>query len=566
MLKTAIKKFTALYLRISREDNSRDESFSIQNQRDLLKSIAKKMKLTNIKVYIDDGVTGTKLDRKEFTQMCEDIENGLIDTVMVKDMSRLSRDKSQANDLVEKFFPLHDVRFISISEGIDSDDGENEFLGFITLMNEWYARDISKKRKATNIVKDNNKISLSHPYYGYKKNDDGTKWVIDEEVAGNVKRIFQMTLDGLGTEEIAVIFTNERILSPVEYKRKNGFSIGGTRTNADKCFWGSSTIAKILSTQEYCGDVINHKTYQKSFKLKERYDNPNKSIHENVHEAIIDRETWQLVQEKRNKKKRNKKAKDGTRNMFCGLLVCEECGKNLHSHFNQRNHSIQYFDCSNYKNNRGSCATTHYIRTDFLEQVVLHEVSRMARFAKWHEHDFAKLVKEHDEQENADGHKQKQKELRELKARDNTLDSLFNRMYEDNIAGKIDDDRFAKMSKQYTTEQTEIAEKIKVITSELEQAESQAMTIETFRSRVVKYTQAKKVTEKMLHDLIDKIEVWHKRKVDGRWKQQIKIHYNCIGAFSIPESIISNDAITMNMRKGVYLSYDAASKKFTAIA
>ena len=556
MSKTASKEFTALYLRISREDNSRNESFSISNQRELLKEFARRRKLTNIKYYIDDGVSGTMLDRKEFTQMCKDIENGMIHTVIVKDLSRLSRDKSQANDLVEKFFPLHDVRFISVSDGIDSDEGEDEFLGFRTAMNEMYAKDISKKRKATNEVKDINKISLSQPFYGYMKHEDGSqRWVIDEDVAGNVKRIFQLTLEGKGTTDIAIIFTNERILSPTAYKQSKGMLSGGRRTKADPCFWSSSTIAKMLETQEYCGDVINHKTFKKNFKLKERYDNPEKSIHTDVHEAIIDRETWQRVQEIRNKKKRNKKAKDGTRNMFSGLLVCEECGKNLH--FVRRNERIQCFSCSNYKHNRGSCETTHEIRIDFLEQVVLHEVHRMANFAKYHEQAFAKLVKEHDEQEDADVHKQKQKELQQLQARDSTLDGLFNRMYEDNASGKIDDDRFAKMSKRYTDEQTEIAEKIRIITNEIEQSETQAMTVESFRTRVSKYTRAKKVTEKMLHELIDKIEVWHKRKVDGKWKQQIKIYYHCIGAFDIPKEIVPPHVVTIQLRKNVTVTYEA---------
>ena len=228
------KKVTALYLRISREDSSRDESCSIQNQKKLLTDVAKKMKLSNVKCYIDDGVTGTKLDRKEFTRMLEDIEKGLVAIVLVKDLSRLSRDNSQANDLVQKFFPTHDVRFLSVAECIDSDNGEDEFLGFRTLMNEWHARDISKKRKLANLSKGNEGTPLSPPPFGYMLDPDNPKrWVLDPEASEVMKRIFAMTLDGKGTEQIAAALSEDKILTPIQYWKGKGINRSGRIVDRD---------------------------------------------------------------------------------------------------------------------------------------------------------------------------------------------------------------------------------------------------------------------------------------------------------------------------------------------
>ena len=548
------KKITALYLRISREDSNTDESYSIVNQKKLLTDIAKKMKLANIKSYIDDGVTGTKLDRKHFTVMLTDIEKGLVSTVIVKDLSRLSRDKSQANDLIEKFFPHHDIRFISVSEGIDSENGEDEFLGFRTLMNEWYSRDISKKRKLTNVVKDNAKEPLSLPPYGYMKDPDGKGWVVDPEAADIVRRIFDMTLNGKGTEQIAAALSADKVLSPMFYWRSKGLNRGGKVSDRVPYHWNSSTVVKILSMQEYCGDIINLKTYAKSFKLKKRYDNENKSVHRDMHQPLIDRAAWERIQEKRNNKTRKRKANDGEKNMFSGLLVCADCGKNLWYHFNQKNHDITYFNCSNYKGNRGTCNDTHYIRVDFLENVVLQEIRRLTRFASQHETEFAALVMGYSRQTGNDQRQRKQKELYALTARDRELDRILSKCYEDNISGKLNDERFTRLDKQYTLEQKELAEKIKAISTELDKQETKSMTADMFISTVRKYTRAKMLTERLLTEIIERIEVHQSEKVDGVHRQRITIYYNCVGAIEIPATL-SLPEISMQTRKGVTVAY-----------
>ena len=374
-------------------------------------------------VIVDDGITGMKLDRKEFTRMLEDIEKGLVGCVLIKDLSRLSRDKSQANDLVEKFFPLHDVRLICVSEGTDSDEGEDEFLGFRTLMNEMYARDISKKRKLTNQVKGNEGVPLSPPPYGYMLDPDNPKrWVLDPVASEVVKRIFDMTLSGKGTEQIAAALSEDMILTPIHYWKSKGINRSGRIVDREPHKWNSSTVVKMLTMQEYCGDVINFKTYSKNFKLKKRFPTAeeNKAIFKGVHEAIVDRTAWERIQEKRGKV-RKRKTLDGDKNMFSGLLVCADCGKNLWFHFNQGNHDIKYFNCSNYKGNRGTCLSTHYIRVDFLEQVILQEIRRLTKFASKHEGEFAKLVMGHSKQADTSQRERKQKELYALRGRDKEL-------------------------------------------------------------------------------------------------------------------------------------------------
>ena len=548
-------KITALYLRISREDSSRDESYSITNQNKLLTYMAKQLNLTNLRTYIDDGVSGTKLDREQFMEMCKDIENGLVGVVMVKDLSRLSRDKSQANDLVEQFFPLHDIRFISVSDGTDSNDGEDEFLGFRTLMNESYARDISKKRKLTNVVKNNAKEPLSLPPYGYIKDPNSKGWIIDEDAAEVVKRIFQLSLDGYGVEKIARILSDDEILIPKYYWKSKGINRSGKNSDGtDPCRWFASTVSSILSMQEYCGDIINHKTYSKTFKLKKRFDNPNKSIHKDVHEPIIERAVWELINARRKDKKRKRPSKDGIKNMFSGLLSCADCGSNLWLNKNSGNPNIIFFYCSNHTSHRGTCEDRHYIRVDFLEEVVLHELGRLSKFAKKNEKLFAEVIMGQAEQENSELLQKKQKEIYALNARNRELDKLFNRMYEDNVNGKIDDNRFATMSKQFTEEQSEIVEKVQTIESELSKQESKISNISTFLSVVRNYTRAKKLNERMLNELIERIEVFQAEKIDGVTYQRLRIHYHCIGAIEIPEEF-STANITFPTRKGVEVQY-----------
>ena len=534
-----------LYERLSRDDNMDGESYSIGNQKKLLIKVAKEKGYTNLVHFFDDGISGVTMDRPGFADMIQQLEQGKAAAVFVKDLSRLGRNYIEVGRLTEEFFPNHDIRLVAVSDNIDTDEGENELAPIRNLFNEWYARDISKKRRISNKIKGNAGEPMGQPPYGYIKDPENPKrWIVDEEAARVVRRIYRMTLEGVGTEQIAAKLEEDGILTPRAYWHSKGINRPGKVKDLPPTHWNSSSVIKMLSVQEYCGDILNFKTYSKSYKNKKRLEN--------------DRENWAIfkdVHEKRGKM-RKRQAKDGERSMFSGLLVCADCGSNLHFHFNQGNPEIKYFNCSNYKGNRGTCGSTHYVRVDFLEQVVLGEIRRLTKYAGLYEDDFLKEVIGHSRQAEETERRLKEKELKSLLARDDELDGLFERIYEDNVSGKLSDDRFAKMSRRYEDEQKELAEKIKKLRSEIEKQNSRSMTTDMFIGLVRKYTRARKLTPRMLNELIEKIEVFNAEKIDGVWEQQLRIHYNCVGEMNIPnEPALSIPAVTVNTRKGVFVSY-----------
>ena len=547
-----------LYERLSRDDNLEGESYSIGNQKKLLTKVAKEKGYTNLVHFMDDGISGVTMDRPGFVDMIRQLEEGRAAAVFVKDLSRLGRNYIEVGRLTEEFFPEHDIRLVAVSDNIDTAEGENEMAPIRNLFNEWYARDISKKRRISNKIKGNAGEPMGQPPYGYMKDPDNPKhWIVDAEAAQVVKRIYSMTLDGLGTEQIAAQLEKDGILTPRAYWLQKGVKRPGKGKQLPPTRWNSSTITKILSLQEYCGDILNFKTYSKSYKNKKRIDNDRENwvVFKDVHEPIIDRAVWEQVQQKRGTRRR-RRTNDGEKNMFSGLLVCADCGNNLHYHFNQGNPEIKYFNCSNYKGNRGTCTSTHYVRVDFLEQVVLGEIKRLTKFASHYEDDFVKAVMGSSQQSVALDRKLKEKELAALQARDEELDGLFERIYEDNVSGKLSDDRFAKMSRRYEEEQKEVSEKIKTLRSEIDKLSSKAATADMFISTVRKYTRTKALTPRMLNELIDRIEVYQAEKIDGEWVQHLTIHYNCVGAIFIPEVFpLPVPEVSVNTRKGVVVNY-----------
>ena len=327
-----------------------------------------------------------------------------------------------------------------------------------------------------------------------------------------MRRVYSMTLEGFGTEQIAAQLEKDDVLTPRAYWLTKGIKRPGKGKQQPPTKWNSSTITKILSLQEYCGDILNFKTFSKSYKNKKRIDNDRENwvVFQDVHEAIIERAVYEQVQQKRGKI-RKRRTNNGEHNMFSGLLVCADCGSNLHFHFNQGNPEIKYFNCSNYKGNRGTCTSTHYVRVDFLEEVVLGEIRRLTKFAS---------------------------------------------LYEDNVSGKLSDDRFAKMSRRYEDEQKELAEKIKKLRSEIEKQSSRSMTTDMFIGLVRKYTRAGKLTPRMLNELVEKIEVFNAEKIDGVWEQRLRIHYNCVGTIEIPTVLpLPIPEVSVNTRKGVVVNY-----------
>jgi len=549
----------ALYCRLSRDDNMDSESNSIQNQRKILQKAAKDKGYTDTVFFVDDGITGTTMKRPGFQKMLTAIEAGYISAVFVKDLSRLGRNYIEVGKLTEEFFPLHDIRLVAVSDGVDSDEGEDDFTPFKNIMNEYYAKDISKKRRIVNKMKGNAGVPLSPPPYGYIKNpDDPRFWVVEPEAAEVVRRIYCMALEGYGLAEIADRLAADGVVNPTYYWRSRGTSRGGSKSTVEPTKWGHTTVKKILTLQEYCGDVINFKSYSKSYKMKKRIENPeeNRAIFLNVHEAIIDRQTWEKVQALQKGTRRKKPTVTQEPSVFSGLLKCPECGGNLNFHFNQNNHDIKFFSCQNHNSGYRKCSKTHYIRLDFLEQVVLYEVKRLACFASEYENDFIKAMIGRSAKVAENTALRKQRELDTLTARDRELDMLFERLYEDNVAGKIDDARFAKMSKRYEQEQGENAKKIKALRLELKKDESKRMDIDDFLETVRRYTDATTITKRMVAELIDHIEVYHAEKQDGVTNQRVVIYYNCIGAFDVPDRRKIPEAdIIMETRKGVALSY-----------
>ena len=547
-----------LYERLSRDDNMDGESYSIGNQKKLLTKVAKEKGYTNLVHFLDDGISGVTMDRPGFADMIQQLEQGKAAAVFVKDLSRLGRNYIEVGRLTEEFFPNHDIRLVAVSDNIDTDEGENELAPIRNLFNEWYARDISKKRRISNKIKGNAGEPMGQPPYGYIKDPENPKrWIVDEEAAQIVRRIYRMTLEGVGTEQIAAKLEEDGVLTPRAYWHSKGINRPGKVKDLPPTHWNSSSVIKMLSVQEYCGDILNFKTYSKSYKNKKRLENDreNWAIFKDVHEPIIERAVFEQVQQKRGKM-RKRQAKDGERSMFSGLLVCADCGSNLHFHFNQGNPEIKYFNCSNYKGNRGTCGSTHYVRVDFLEQVVLGEIRRLTKYAGLYEDDFLKEVIGHSRQAEETERRLKEKELKSLLARDDELDGLFERIYEDNVSGKLSDDRFAKMSRRYEEEQKELSEKIKKLRSEIEKQSSRATSTDMFVSIVRKYTRARKLTPRMLNELVEKIEVYNAEKIDGEWVQRLRIHYNCVGEMNIPnEPALPIPAVTVNTRKGVFVSY-----------
>lgn len=562
--KCARDRTAFIYVRLSRDDELEGESYSISNQKKLLTKVAKDKGYTNIVVFCDDGISGVTMNRPEFNKMIEQIQLGKAAAVFIKDLSRLGRNYIEVGRLTEEFFPEHNIRLVSVSDNLDTEEGESELTPIKNLFNEWYARDISKKRRISNKIKGGSGIPLSPPPYGYIKDPENSqRWIVDEEAAYVVRRIFDMSYSGMGTFQIAVTLSDEKILTPAEYAIKKGIKKAGGnagKTATDPYRWGQSTVGKILATQEYCGDVINFKTYSISYKNKKRHANDPENIlvFKEVHEPIIDRTIFETIQLRRGKT-RKRTMSNGEKNMFSGLLVCSDCGRNLHYHLNNRN--IRYFSCPGYnQGKRKDCFSTHYVRVDFLEQVVLAEIRRLTRFACKYEDQFVRVVSDFSKQamqSQIDAH---QSEVRSLMARDKELDRIFERLYEDNLSGKITDERFQRMSVNYDNEQKDLRERLTRLNNILEELNCKTSSTEKFVEAVRKYTRVKKLTARMVTELIEHIEVHHTEKIDGVKTQKLVIYYNCIGSIEIPDDVPIPEAdITMRTRKGVEVTYVPAA-------
>lgn len=557
-------QIAALYVRLSRDDNLDGDSYSIVNQKKLLIEVANGKGYEYVLIFCDDGISGVTMNRPGFKLLLQAVEMEIVSAVFVKDLSRLGRNYIEVGRLTEETFPDHDIRLVAVSDNLDTDEGDSELTPFKNLFNEWYARDISKKRRLSNKIKGSSGEPLSKPPYGYMKDLENSKrWIIDETASRIVQRIYGMYLDGCGIEQIASKLESEQVLAPNAYAAQKGQKVSGKKNTRSPYAWKHSTISKILSLREYCGDVINFKTYSKSYKNKTRHKNAveNQMIFESVHTPVIDRETWERAQQKRGNVRNTRKPSTGEHNMFSGLLVCSTCGTNLGFHFNQVNHDITYFNCQNYNNRGSTCDSTHYIRADFLEQVVMNDIARITAFTKHYEDEFIQILTDSSVKENQRQVSEMEHELKTLNARNAELDVLFERIYEDSVSGKITEERFAKMSRKYEEEQVEISKKVAVLRKEIGAQNQRNGTAREFLEIVKRYTRIQKLTPQILREFVDKIIVHHRERIDGVDVQKVEIIYNCVGAIEIPDmKKVPPQEIVLQTRKGVALSYSKSQK------
>lgn len=554
-----------LYTRLSRDDGTDSESNSIANQKRLLSQKAKELGFTNVKFYVDDGYTGTNFNRPGFQELLDDIEMGYVTAVIVKDLSRLGRDYVSVGYYTDNYFPEHNIRFIAVNDMVDSDEGENEIAPFKNIMNEMYARDISRKIRSSNKIRGNLGEPLAQPPYGYMKSPENKKkWIVDPDASQVVKSIFRMCIEGKGNEAIAHVLQVNKVFIPMAYWHSKGLNRGGKQMPADPYRWSKTTVRKILTQQEYCGDVINFKTYSKNFKNKKRLMNAeeNWKIFKDVHEPIIEREVFELVQENLLKvKRRAPKPENAKKHIFSGLIRCGDCGSNMRYHTNTTNKEIHYFSCGNYiKDTRGNCPTRHYIRSDALEQIVLLELKNLADFLKYDEERLALILERKSNKYLYEETRYLEGELQKALVRQQKVSNLYEKLYEDNAEGKVTDEWFTHMSYKYEMERTELKWKISELRKKLSSTQETTKGKEIFLNAVRSFMEMETLTAPLAKELIDHIDVYEAEGKGKNKTQRIVIYYRFVGYIELPDKIpIVNDT-----RQGVAVNYISGALSETA--
>lgn len=533
------EEMTALYCRLSQDDKQEGDSNSIINQKKILKRYATEHGYNSCVYFVDDGYSGTNFNRPNFQKMITGIEAGRIQRVIVKDMSRLGRDYLQVGMYTEIMFPNLDVHFIAVNDGVDSHMGDNEFTPFRNIINEWYAKDTSKKIRAVKKAKGIAGEHIgSHAPYGYSKNPDNLKeWIVDEEAAEVVREIFRLCVNGNGPTRIAHILTERKILCPTYYALEKGEK-PRTVLPPNKYLWSATVVAHILERLDYLGHTVNFKTHIKSYKNRKKIANsPDQwKIFENTHEAIIDRETFEIVQKIRSGKRRPTRM--GELPMFSGLLYCADCGSKMTFHRRADEPAEKHnFVCGNYRHNSKECSM-HYIRNVTVEQIVLENLKEVTRYVSDYEGEFVKMVMDTDMRQKNKELAQKKKRTMEIQTRIAELDKIFRRIYEDNISGKLLDDRFMKLSEGYEVEQLDLQKELAFLQEGLQNDEKQNVNVKQFLTTVRKYINITELTSEIVHEFIDQILVHAPDKSSGRRLQEIEIIYNHIGIFDHSKVIL----------------------------
>ena len=539
-------KITALYCRLSQDDMLQGESNSITNQKAILKKFAEDNGFSNSVFYVDDGVSGTTFERDGFKSMMADVVTGNVGTVITKDLSRLGRDYLKTGEYIEIIFPDYDVRYIAINDGVDTLKSENELMAFKNIFNDWYARDTSKKIRAVFKAKGQSGKPLSLPIYGYKKSEaDKNMWLVDDEAAEVVRRIFKLCIEGYGLVQIARILTQEGIPTPTAYALSQGRDNG--HKNAKLHRWSGKTISHILDRPEYIGHTVNFRTHKKSYKNKKTVRNPQEEwlIFENTHEPIVTQQEFDLVQELRKNKRHPTKHEEV--NPFSGMVYCADCGKKMYlCRATSLTADQEHLKCSTYSSDKDACSA-HFIRTVVLNEIVLNELNKLLVRVKEHEDEFVQAAMDNSVQKQSSELAKAKKALKQAEKRIIELDRLFTRLYEDNVSGKISDERFAVMSEGYENEQKILKASVTDLTAYIETAEQKSADVTTFISVVQKYERITELTPEIMHELIEKIVVHAPDKSSGHRTQQIDIYYR----FDVAVSTAVADSMKYDKKRKV---------------
>ena len=536
---------TALYARLSQEDALDGESNSIANQKKILMKYATDNGFPNPTFFIDDGVSGVTFDRPGWNEMIRLAEAGKVRTVIVKDMSRMGRDYLKVGYYTESFFAERDIRYIAINDGVDSDKGDNDFTPFRNLFNDFYARDTSKKIRAVMRAKGNAGEHLcTNPPYGYMKDPtDKKRWIVDEEAAEIVKRIFDLCIAGKGPMQIAKLLTSERVYTvKAHYAQRDGKPLPENPYQ-----WSPKSVAGILERPEYIGCTVNFKTYSKSHKLKKRLHNvpENQRIFPNTQPAIIDEQVFARVQELRENKRRPAKQAE-RQGLFSGLLYCADCGSKLHF-ATGKNMTPQQdcYRCSRYKSNTGDC-TMHFIREETLKRFVLQRIFDVTALFFDDAMAFEEAARKQRFQESEKEARKRRREIAQAEKRIAELDRIFKRIYEDDISGTISHERFLKLSADYEAEQKELTEQVRAWRQAVETFEQDQADFASFAAIVRKYVGIRELTPTIVNEFVKKIIVHAPDKSSGHRRQKIELVWNFIGEVNLP----GDDQTVELQRKG----------------
>ena len=535
----ATEKITALYCRLSQEDANEGDSNSITNQKDILLRYAKEHRFPNPTFFVDDGYSGTNYDRPGFQQMLSEIEAGKVVVVLTKALSRLGRNSSLTGLYINFTFPKYSVRYIAINDHFDTIDPnstDNDVAGIKNWFNEFFAKDTSRKIRAVQKAKGERGVPLTtNVPFGYRKDpEDRTKWIVDEAAALVVKRIFKLCMEGRGPMQIAKLLQAETVLNPTSYKRREGIKSPSPET-ADPYHWNTNTVVHILERREYTGCTVNFKTYTNSIWDKKQRETPieKQAVFYNTHPAIIEQEVFDKVQQIR--KQRHRRTKTGKSSLFSGMVYCADCGAKMRycttNYFEKRQ---DHFVCANYRSNTGSCSA-HFIRAVVLEELVWMHMKAVIFYVTRYEKHFRAVMEQRLRMSSEEAIRGYKTQLAQAERRLAELDRLFIRIYEDNVSGRITDERFSLMSKTYEDEQAQLKVDIHRLRQEIEVQERQIEDLEKFIQRVHKYEDLQEMTPYALRELVKGIYIEAPDKSSGKRRQGVRISYDLVGFVPVEE-------------------------------